>query len=321
MTDTLLASTTLDAPTHHLAFRAMSCDMGAWVVSTDQRAARARLEAVRELMNQVEAHLSRFRVDSELTGLNLRPCRQVPVSQLLWDVLAAALHAAQETGGLYDPTILTALEAAGYDRSFEQLAELPAPPAAVRRPGFGWRDVRMDPVGRAVTLPPGTRIDLGGIAKGWAADRAADLLCEVGPCLVDAGGDVAARGGHSGLDGWTIGVASPLDPDADLAVLLVRDRGVATSGVDYRRWTRGGAVQHHIIDPRTSRPAETDLLSATVVAPNAILADLHAKLALLLGREHGYRYLLRQPEVEGLLIGPAGEALATPGWGRYVLVE
>jgi thiamine biosynthesis lipoprotein len=103
-----------------------------------------------------------------------------------------------------------------------------------------------------------------------------------------------------------------------LNLLVVRDRGVATSGVDYRHWRRGGSVQHHIIDPRTRRPAQTDLLSVTVIAPDATLADLHAKVALMLGSQTGYEYLSHQPAVEGLLVRNDGALVTTPGFEAYV---
>ncbi len=348
---------------HHLRFRAMSCEMAAWVVSADHHAARAHLITARDFIQTVEAQLSRFRPQSELSRLNAQPGHPVQVGPMLWEVLGYALEAARETGGLYDPTVLDALEAAGYDRSFDDRR-----PSETRRQGdketrgpsacpvewtqfhracrssvtpkvsssphllvslsqkrrsavsprpLAWQAIRLDPHTRSVTLPPGVRLDLGGIAKGWAADRAAERLAALGPCLVDAGGDIAARGAPPGQPGWPIGVADPRNPNSDLTLLQIRDRGVATSGVDYRRWVHDGAIQHHIIDPRTHRPAQTDLLTVTVVAPDTTQADLHALVALLLGSREGRRYLARQRGVEGLLVREDGRRFTTPGWGRY----
>ena len=304
---------------HHLAFRAMNCDMAAWVFSADESVARARLHEARQFMYRVEERLSRFRPESELSQLNARAGEAVPVSSMLWEVIGCALQSSCHTGGLYDPTILDVLETAGYDRTFQAVVDDQRPPGAVFRRHTDWREIRLDADARRVTLPPGVRLDLGGIAKAWAADRAADRLSHLGPCLVDAGGDIAVHGRPVGTAGWTIGVADPLQVEADLAVLVIGNGGVATSGIDHRRWRRGDIVQHHIIDPRLGRPAETDLLTATVVASNARQADVHALTALILGAQRGSRYLRSQPGVEGLLVGPDGSRLATPGFSRFTL--
>jgi thiamine biosynthesis lipoprotein len=155
--------------------------------------------------------------------------------------------------------------AAGYDRSFEEVApEGPAP---------DWEDVRcggsVRVQGRTIELSGGTRLDLGGIAKGYAVDRAAELLAVAGPCLVNAGGDLAVRGGS-----WPVGVLP--------GVTLELTRGaIATTGRDRRRWLRGGEEMHHVIDPDTGRPAATDLLQVTVVALTAAEAEILAKAAFL----------------------------------------
>jgi thiamine biosynthesis lipoprotein len=303
---------------HHLAFRAMNCDMAAWVVAGDPRCAAECLEAVRDFMCTVEVRLSRFLPHSELSRLNASPGQAVPVSPLLWEVTRWALDSARCTGGLYDPTVLDALEAAGYDRTFQEVTADGRPPRPVAFSLQSWRDIRLDPVTRCVTLPADLRLDLGGIAKGWAAARAGELLSQLGPCLIDAGGDIAVRGHLPGLTGWPVGVADPQGMETDLALLLVKDRGVATSGIDYRRWRRGGVVQHHLIDPRTRLPAQTDLLAVTVIAPDVMRADLYAKVALLLGAASGYGYLMRQRDTAGLLLCCDGTQQTTPGWQRYV---
>lgn len=298
-------------------FRAMNCGMGAWVAAADAQAAEDRLAAVEAFIHATEAALSRFRPDSELSRLNAQAGQPVQVSPLLAELLALALASARQTDGFYDPTMLAALEAAGYDRSFEQLGPI-ADARPLTAPAYTWRDFQFDAKSRRVILPMGMRLDLGGIVKGWAADRAAEMLTEVGGCLVDVGGDLMARGQPVEYPAWPVGVADPRDPDRDLALLMLKDRGVATSGTDYRRWQQGDAVRHHIIDPRTHRPAETDLLSVTVVAPTATQADLHAKVALMLGAVEGRRYLERLPNVEGLLIGEDGSQWQTPGFDQYV---
>ncbi|MBI4307358.1 MAG: FAD:protein FMN transferase [Chloroflexi bacterium] len=302
---------------YRIQFRAMGCHMSAWAATEDGEVASRTLAAVWAFFGVAERVLSRFRPDSELSRLNARAGQQVEVSPLLWSVLQAALEGARCTSGLYDPTILGALEAAGYDRTFADVADdgtagAPVPARA------GWREIRTDVPSRAVLLPPGARIDLGGIAKGWAADQALEMLSLLGPCLVDAGGDIAARGRPLEQPAWPVGIADPRRPEEDIGLLRLRDCGVATSGMDYRRWRRGGQVQHHIIDPRTGRPANADLLSVTVVAPNAAQAELHAKAVLVLGSRQGYKYLARQTAVEALLVHQDGAVLWTPGFRRYL---
>ncbi|MFN8485265.1 MAG: FAD:protein FMN transferase [Anaerolineae bacterium] len=304
--------------THSISFRAMNCTMGAWVVTADTALAQDRLAAVEVFMRATEASLSRFRPESELSRLNTRAGKTVTVSRTLAEVLALALAGARETGGLYDPTILDALEAAGYDRSFETLGDDTRPAATVAPRQVGWRDIQLDVAARSVQLPPGVRVDLGGIAKGWAADQAAAMLARVGPCLVDAGGDIVARGQPVEWPAWPVGLADPRAADTDLALLMVADRGVATSGTDYRRWRRGEKLQHHIIDPRTRQPADTDLLSVTVIAPSAARADLYAKVALILGSQAGADLLAQTSDVAGLLIDEAGEQRMTEGFRRYM---
>jgi FAD:protein FMN transferase len=291
----------------------MGCQMSALVASADVAAAEARLVAVERLIRSFEARLSRFRSDSELCRLNARAGHVTRVSRTTGRVLRLALRAARATGGLFDPTIIDELEAAGYDRDFKALAPEGDPVTWPAGPQADWRAIRLDRRGRIARLPVGLRLDLGGIAKGWAADRAAAFLSQLGPCVVDAGGDVVVRGSQPGQAGWTVAIASPIDLETDLALLCLRDRAVATSGQDYRRWWRGGQLQHHLIDPRTRRPARTDLLTVSVVAPNGAQADLLAKIVLLLGSRAGPRELARWPDCSALLVREDGHLLTTAG--------
>jgi thiamine biosynthesis lipoprotein len=163
-----------------------------------------------------------------------------------------------------------------------------------------------------VRLPAGARLDLGGIGKGWAADRAAGLLQPLGPGMVGAGGDIRAWGDQPGAQpglGWLVAVDAPRQPGHDLAWLRVRAGAVATSTVLARRWAGG----HHLMDPRTARPAATDLLSVTALAPTVVQAEVAAKVALILGREAGLEWLLAQPGVEAVLVDNAARLYGTAG--------
>ena len=241
--------------------------------------ARPRPEALRAMavaqweVRRLEGIFSRFDSHSELSELNRRGTLRVGPELL--EVVDLALAARDRTGGRFDPTVHDALVAAGYDRTFEEVSaeergDNPRPSPALRCAG----SVRVDRRTRSIELDPGIHLDLGGIAKGYAVDRAAKILEEHGPCLVDAGGDIAARG-----RGWPIG----LDTGDGTLTLELGDGAVATSGRDRRRWRRGGEELHHIIDPATGLPAAGDLLRVTAVAATATDAEVRAKALFLAG--------------------------------------
>lgn len=279
----------------------MGCQMLA-ILDAPVPRARPKLGHVPEWFESWEQSLSRFRENSELSQLNRSPGMPVPVSQTLWNVLQAALRAEEQSGGLVTPAVLDALERAGYDRSFDTLTDrVNGAAIAEAAPVIDLSQVRTDPRERSVHLPAGLRLDFGGVAKGWAAQQAMQRLSPYGPALVDAGGDIAISGLQADGSPWAIGVADPLEPEADLATLNVGRCGVATSGTDYRRWKKDGAWQHHIIDPRTGLPATSDVLSATVIAPSVVDAEVAAKTALILGSQDGLQWLETHAAYAGIL--------------------
>ncbi len=303
-----------------IEFRAMGCQMLA-VVDSDDAAAAATLAQVPNWFAEWEGILSRFKEQSELSRLNGAEGQAVRVSETLWQVIQHALAAAQSSEGLVTPTVLEALEAAGYDRSFEML---PAKDWQVTRGTVhlgDWREIECDAAARTVRLPRGVRLDLGGIAKGWAADMAAQRLGHYSPALVDAGGDIATGGARANGESWPVGVADPLDAEHDLAVLKLDYGAVATSGRDYRNWLRNGRAQHHIIDPRTGYPAETDVLSATVVAPTAVRAEMAAKVALILGSKRGLEWVEARTDLAALLVLESGEVVMSRRFEEYIEME
>jgi thiamine biosynthesis lipoprotein len=234
------------------------------------------------------------------------------VSSLLWEALDAALNAAALTEGFYDPTVLPALKAAGYDRTFSDI------PSSIQvkqhhLSSSSWREIERDAFARTVHLTYGTAIDVGGIAKGWLAERLGSVLEAIGPCLVDAGGDIVTRGVLPDGQAWPVGLADPFAPDADLALLWLTDQAIATSGRDYRRWMTDAGEQHHIIDPRTQKPAVTDVVAATVIASTCLVAEALAKGALILGAEQGLDWLRRFPNVEAVIVRGDRSVLTTPG--------
>ncbi len=260
---------------------------------------------VRAIVDDCEAQFSRFRPSSDVERLSAQAGKEALVTDDLFEVLELSADFWRETGAIFDPLVRPELERAGYDRTFEQIPadsdEQVGPPREIR-PTFG--NVRLDPDRRAVRLPDGCALDLGGIAKGWLVDRLIAKLEPYGPCLVDIGGDIAVRGdGPDGGNGWLLAVADPDELNGDRCWIRLEGRAIATSTTLRRRWRRGGRWQHHLIDPRTGRSSESDLVQVTVVASTAARADVFAKTVVVLGRTEGLAWLNRKG-LPGLLIGP-----------------
>jgi FAD:protein FMN transferase len=266
-----------------------------------------------------EQVLSRFRSGNELDRLNRSGGLPMAVSKTLWEVLGAARSAEKFTGGLVAPTVLDALVGAGYDRSFESLPPIQTSPSFAS-PGLP------DPSGvivwdvptRSLVLPESVHLDLGGIAKGWAADQAVRRLTHLGPALVDAGGDIAISGLQNDGQAWPIGIDDPFTTGAHFETLKLARCGVATSGKDYHRWLKDGIWHHHIIDPRTGLPADTDVLSATVVAPTVMEAEAAAKAVLILGSQAGLDWLDADSGLAGVLVLENGNRIYSQNMENYL---
>ncbi|MDQ7030203.1 MAG: FAD:protein FMN transferase [Ardenticatenia bacterium] len=309
-----------------LHFRAMGCQMEARLDS-DVPGAQMLLAWIPVWFEVWESILSRFRDDSELSRLNAQAGRgPVKVSTVLWEVLREAMEAAEMSDGLVVPTILPALLASGYTWSFELMAsrlwdeQASMAYAPVTTVG-AWRSIVLDERRRTVALPAGVQLDLGGVAKGWAAEQAARKLAHHAPALVNAGGDIAVSGPQRDGSPWRVAVADPFHPDRDVAIIKLHRGAVATSGRDYRRWQWGMEWKHHIIDPRRGAPAETDLVSVTAIAERATRAETAAKTVLILGTDEGMRWLTHHADVAALLVREDGDILTTATWSKYMVDE
>jgi len=234
----------------------------------------AALAAVRAWIARMHDRLTRFTSDSELSGFNRSAGAWTAVSPELEALLRVALGAYDQSGGLVHVGVLPALLAAGYTRD---LAAGPTPRTAERVLVASLPEVLAVRRGEA-RLAAGNAIDLGGIAKGWLADRLAERLGE--NCVVNLGGDLFARGIGPEGEGWPIGFGG--------TTIYLRDQGAATSGTDKRRW---GPDLHHLVDPRTGRPAKSNLKEVSVIAATGTDAEIYAKTALLLGRQSAEFYL------------------------------
>ena len=290
-------------------FRAMGTDCSIVVAFPIWEAAAARraLEAALAEIDAQERALSRFDPASDLSALNAAAGRWTPVGERLARALAAAVEARVATGGRYDPTVLPALIAAGYDRSYEHLRPRNAGSIA------GWRAgaaIDLDPAGGRARLAPGAAVDLGGIGKGLTATTAVAAMRAAGAGtsggLVDLGGDIAAWGTAPDLGAWRIAVASPHPGTPPLGVLELYGGGVATSGRDRRRLGANGDG-HHLIDPATGRPALPGPLTVTVVAPSALEAEPHATALAITPVEGAAAYLARHPQLGAIVVPQSGE--------------
>ena len=246
-----------------------------------KRAAAALTHAfdiVQRTFVREDQRFSRFRPDTEISRVNDAAGSWTTVSKPFLKVLLLALEAARVTDGLFDPTVLPALLAAGYVGDFDEVlagARLALHPP---EPCGRWPEIEIR--GREVRLPAGVSLDFGGIAKGWTVDRAAKRMRELLPwALVDAGGDLRLVG-RAPAGGLAIGIEDPHEPSREVLRLRLERGALATSSVTTRSWGEG---RHHLIDPRTSEPAATGILQATVWAPTCSGAEMGSKWALLEG--------------------------------------
>ena len=262
-------------------FKAMGSTINVWLNAETEADSRILLD-IPALFERWEDRFSRFRSTSELSQLNAKAGHWQHISLVMGDLITLALKAAETTDGLFNPLILTALEAAGYDHSFSDPSAFVPGKTVASTPIPAADAIDYDDRRHMLRLPAGSRLDLGGIVKGWAAQQAADYLSQVGACLVDAGGDLVGIGAPDEVGGWLVNIPNPLT-DEILNIVRLTNAAIATSGSDYRRWTRDGHIYHHLIDPRTGQPAQSDILSATVIAPNAVDAEIWAKASLISG--------------------------------------
>lgn len=272
------------------------------------------IEAAEQRTRDLESRWSRFLETSEVSRLNREAGRFVAVSPETLELIRAAQQAWRMSGGAFDPTVLGAMIRAGYDRSFDEIG--PQTVGGISVLGIGVADIEID--GQSVRLPPLTGFDPGGIGKGLAADMVSGELIEAGAegVCVSLGGDVRVRGAGPEGGAWTLAVEHPWSK-APIAVLGVADGAVATSTTLRRTWTIGDETRHHLIDPQTGLPSDTDLTLAATVAANAATAEVMAKAVLLAGVAHPFD-ILGGTGIEALASDRDGRVVATPGLAAYL---
>lgn len=294
-------------------FRAMNT---AILLATESPQPAQTFETAQVFIEQSEQRFTRFKETSELSALNRSAGTWFPVSSEMLDVLTLALECHHATNGIFDPSILPNLQAAGYTKSFDQLLEhgvdrIPNILAPNSKSPFSAMEV--DTIQKRVRLPRDMQIDLGGIAKGWIAEQAAHLMAnDSAACGVNAGGDMFLIGRPQGCTEWEVALEDPRNPIQDLMTLLVESCAVATSSVIKRSWKQGEVKRHHLIDPRTGEPAEPPWLSVTVFAPKAVLAETFAKAILIAGPHDAQALLDNHPEISFIAVDAEGQIWKSP---------
>lgn len=292
------------------------------MLAAEGEGAIAGMYAAKTFIHESEQRFSRFLPDSELSTLNRSAGEWLQISADLMDILQKSMKYYHETHGIFDPSILTDLKQIGYDRSMDEIrasgfSTASAGPGRVSRPAL--REARLDPANCRVCLPRGMEIDLGGIGKGWIVDRAAHLLHQYSDaCGASAGGDMLFIGCPAdGLD-WDIYLEDPRAPTEMLAQLHIPGGAVATSSTMKRTWSQGGARRHHLIDPRTGQPAETDWLSVTVISPEIVTAEVYAKAILIAGEKQLPGLLNGRPELAFITVDPQGNLSGSENYREYM---
>jgi FAD:protein FMN transferase len=281
------------------------------LVTRPAELAAAQLILARELA-AIDHACSRFRDDSELAAVNRAGGGPVSISPLLLRALEVALDAAEITGGDVDPTCGRSLAALGYDRDYAELAAITTPPDRPAESAAGWQLVDLDARRRTVRVPDGVMLDLGATAKALAADLAAEAIWARLGCgtLVNLGGDIAVAGPPP-YGGWRVGVDDgvPLSPSP---VIAIEAGGLATSSPAVRAWRRGDEALHHILEPRTGRPAEIYWAAASVAAATCVDANTASTAAIIRGRS--VTSWLRDLNLPARLVRPDGSTATIAGW-------
>ncbi len=286
------------------------------VVGAEPDQLDAAVHTVVRVLDDIDRACSRFRADSDLSRLNEAGGAWTTVDRLLVEAVDVALRAATVTGGIVDPTVGEAMLRIGYDRDFSEIPSdgpaLPSTASWLVAPAWRLVEVRHDR--SQVRMPHDVRLDLGATAKAFAADRAAAQAAAAtgGHVLVSLGGDIAVAGGAPD-GGWSIGIADDhrADPEAGETVIIAAG-GLATSSTTARRWARGNAFAHHIVDPRTGLPAREVWRTVSVCAATCVDANTASTATIVLGDDAPA--WLRAQGLPARLVRADGDIERLGGW-------
>lgn len=282
--------------------------------------AGAAIEAAFAEIERIEQIMSEWRADSELSQLNAAAGGDMrPLSPELFEVLQRSKEIAEQTGGAFDPTFY----AVGQLWRFEPGARPPSRDLIEdKRKLIGWQSIELDPATRSGRLArPGMKVGLGAIAKGYAVDKASQLLRARGFAdhIVEGGGDTYVSGLKNGKP-WMVGIQKP-DGPGSVAAIPTTDRAVVTSG-DYQRYIEYEGVRYaHIFDPRTGFPVpqERSSQSVTVLAPSATDADAYATAVAVMGPDDGMAFIRSRPDLDAFLITRDGAHRVSPALEKILV--
>jgi thiamine biosynthesis lipoprotein len=266
----------------------------------------------RDVLAEVDRTCSRFRTDSDLARVNRSPGVSVPVDRLLVAAVRVAVEAARVSDGLVDPCLGRTLVSLGYDADLDVVRSrdrAPVVPLQPPRPG-AWREVVVTDT--SVRIPTGCALDLGSTAKAWASDLVATSIADELGCgtLVSLGGDIATAGPAAAL-AWPVAISEGPDDPAEQLVGL-GGGGLATSSSRVRRWTSGDVDRHHLVDPRTGRPATGPWRTVTATGPTCIAANTASTAAIVLG--YSAVAWLSERGVDARLVDHDGHVHTTGRW-------
>jgi thiamine biosynthesis lipoprotein len=276
------------------------------VVQHADREAEAAIDRAFDAFRKVEQACSRFSPDSELMAACQRIGEPVRISPYLFEPLKFALEVAKRTSGRLDPAVGKTMEELGFDRHYLTGAAVQSPSSD----SASYRDIVLDELEQTVILRKPMVIDLGAVAKGFAIDLAARELKPFQGFVVNAGGDLYAGGVDEAGAKWKIGIRHPVHKELVIHTIEVSDEAVCTSGSYERRSTRSEGM-HHIVNPITKRSPD-ELISCSVVAPYAMLADAFSTAAFVLGERSGSKFI-EQNGLKGILITPELKICKTGG--------
>lgn len=267
------------------------------------------MEEAFTLMRTFEERYSRFKKDNELYRFNKQ--ERSTLSSEFFDILEQAQHFHDLTKGLFDPSILPALEQEGYVGATHSFSQ-------EKKASFS--ELVLQKETRTALKPKNLLVDLGGIGKGYVVDQVATFLAlHFENFLIDAGGDIFVRGSNlkEGYTYWAIDVEHPLSENESVALLLLKDMAVATSGRNRRHWKKNEEEKHHIIDPRTQKSASLDYQSVTVIAENTVTADILAKTLFVAGKEQAPQ-LAEQWNIPAIFVEHTGKSIINNHARNYV---
>jgi len=277
----------------------------------DATAARAAMSAVMDEMHRIDALMSPYKPESELSRIN-REAAQKPVviSREMFDLILHSIEFSKLSGGAFDITF----SSVGYLYDYREHVKPTDEQIAKALPGINYRHLQLDAKGRTIHYArPGVRIDLGGIAKGYAVDNCIAILKGRGitNAIVTAGGDSRLLGDRRGRP-WNVGIRDPRQRGEVAAVLPLADVAISTSG-DYERYfEEDGVRHHHIINPRTGKSA-TGVRSVTIIGPDGITTEGLTKSVFVKGPKEGMRLIESLKGVDAIIIDAAGRMLYSPG--------